>query len=196
MLFFKFVNGLVPEHLAVKFPQLVSDVNPYHRRRPLERQTLPWTTALYHKSYFPSTTLLWNELPDNFKSLTSISAFKRNLRRDDPIVPSYFYSGDRTSQIIHCKLRLNMSDLKSDLFTRHISEDKTCTCGFQNENANHYLLNCPAYNNIRRTTLFNLPPLTRNCHTLLFGNVDFSLAFNRYIVLTVQEYINLSRRFE
>ena len=138
ILFFKFANGLLPEHLACKFPELVSDLNPYSRRRPLLRQPQTWTYEYYHQSYFPTATALWNLLPENVKSMTSISSFKRYLSNEDPIVPSYFYLGDRIPQILHCKLRLHMSDLNSDMFSRHISENKNCNCGYQNENANHF----------------------------------------------------------
>ena len=196
ILFFKFVNGLLPNHISCKFPQLVVDLNPYHRRRPLERKVPRWNTELYHNSFFPTATALWNQLPDTIKKLTSISAFKRNLSSDDPVVPPYLYSGDRLPQIIHCKLRLNMSDLRSDMFNRHISEDKYCNCGFPNETADHYLLNCPLYHETRLNTLSILPPIAQNCNVLLFGNAGFSLAFNEYIILTVHEFIMLSGRFE
>ena len=196
VLFFKFVNQLLPDHIITKFPNLVSEVNPYPRRRPLERQLPPWSTDLYYKSYFPSTTLLWNDLPDDIKSTTSIGAFKRYLSRNDPIVPYYFYSGNRLPQIIHCKLRLKMSDLNSDMFSRHLTNDKSCRCGAPNEDATHYLLNCTKYTEIRNTTIRILPPLAQNLKTLLFGNTDFSIAFNEYIVLTVHEFICLSNRFE
>ena len=195
ILFFKFVNGLLPNHLACKFPELVSNFQPYPRRRPLERQLPQWTSEIYHKSYFPTSTALWNLLPDNIKCFTSISAFKRYLNNNDPVVPTYFYLGDRIPQILHCKLRLNMSDLQSDMFNRHISDHKNCNCGYQNENATHYLLQCPLFNESRNLTIFNLPPLARKCKILLNGHPHFSLAFNEYIVLIVQEFITLSGRF-
>ena len=34
ILYFKYINGMLPEHLNVKFPRLVSETNPYHRRLP------------------------------------------------------------------------------------------------------------------------------------------------------------------
>ena len=61
-----------------------------------------------------------------FASLNSISAFKRYLSINDPVVPTYSYLGDRIPQIIDCKLRINMSDLQSDMFNRHT---KTATVG-------------------------------------------------------------------
>ena len=45
-------------------------------------------------------------------------------------------------------------------------------------------------------TIFNLPPMSRKCKILLNGHPDFSLAFNEYIILSVQEFITLSGRFE
>ena len=196
ILFFKFVNGLLPTHLSCKFPELVSNFQHYPRRRPLQRQPPLWNYEFYHKSYFPTSTELWNNLPDDIKSITSISAFKRYLTYNDPEVPSYFYLGDRVPQIIHCKLRLNMSDLQSDMFNRHISNNKNCNCGFRTENANHYLLQCPLYNEPRKVTIFNLPPLARKCKILLNRQSNFSLAFNAYVFLIVQEFIMLSGRFE
>ena len=131
-----------------------------------------------------------------FASLNSISAFKRYLSINDPVVPTYSYLGDRIPQIIDCKLRINMSDLQSDMFNRHISEYKNCNCGNRNKNVNHYLLECPLYHESRNVAIFNLPPLSRKCKILLNGHSNFSMAFNQYIVLTVQEFITLSGRFE
>ena len=89
-----------------------------------------------------------------------------------------------------------MSDLNSDLFRRHLTENKRCSCGFRDENAKHYLLDCHLYNEIRLLTLYHLPPITRKCDTLLNGRTEFSLAFNTFITLVVYEFITLSRRFE
>ena len=197
ILFFKFVNGLLPTHLSRKFPEFVSNFQSrYPRRRLLERQPPQWTSEFYHQSYFPISTELWKNLPDDIKSTTSISAFKRFLNNNDPVVPSYFYLGDRVPRIIHCKLRLNMSDLQSDMFSRHISNNRNCNCGFQNEDANHFLLHCPLYLESGNVTIFNLPPLARKCKILLNGYPNFSLAFNAYVILIVQEFITLSGRFE
>ena len=196
ILYFKYINNLLPEHIHHKFPRLVSELNPYHVRRPLDRHIPFSRTELYKTSFFPSTTVLWNSLPDNVKTSSSISAFKRYLSRNDPIVPSYYYVGDRIPQLIHCRLRLNMSDLNYDLFQRHLFDNLPCVCSSPQEDANHYLLNCPRYENIRKTTIGVLPPLAQNCDTLLFGNLNYSSSFNTYLFLIVQEFITLSGRFD
>ena len=187
---------MLPEHLNVKFPRLVSETNPYHRRRPLERNNFFCHTELYKSSFFPYTTELWNELPDEIKSLTSISAFKRFFSRNDFIVPPYFYIGDRLEQIIQCKLRLNMSDLKFDLYNRHLSDSYSCHCNAEREDVKHYLLHCPLYDRERALTINILPHLSQNSEILLNGNISFSEHFNSYLFLTVQDFIKLTKRFD
>ena len=195
ILFFKLVNGILPVYLNAYIPPLVSDINPFPRRRPSERQVPEFRLETYHDTYFPSTTELWNDLPDTIKEQTSISNFKRKLCADDPLVPPYYYIGSRKPQTIHCKLRICMSDLNNDLFLRHISDNKECECGHRKEDASHYLLKCTNFVNARSTTIDILPPLARNVKTLLYGNREFSLPFNYYIFLTVQDFIVKSERF-
>ena len=142
-------------------------------------------------------TILWNNLPDNIKTLISISSFKRHLCKDDPLVPTYFYCGNnRIAQTVLCKLRLNMSDLNNDLYLRHISENKTCDCGYFQEDASHFLLHCPIYSFARATSIETLPPIATDIVTLLSGNQSFSLPFNCYIFHVVQEFITDSNRFK
>ena len=195
LLYFKFMNGLVPNHLAIRFPPLVSDVNPYHRRRPLNRQPPQFRTELYRKSFFPSSTDLWNNLPENIQNSKSFGEFKKYLRRDDISVPPYFYLGNRNEQIIHCKMRLGMSDLQDDLFNRHLSDRKNCECGATKETALHYLLHCPQHTHIRHTTIFNLPPIARQIRILLNGSSTYSQAFNNFIFSLVHEFIEETNRF-
>ena len=195
ILFYKIVNGQLPLYLNIYLPPLISEFNPYHLRRPLERQVPVFRTELYRNSFFPSTTVLWNNLPDHVKTLPSISSFKRYLSMNDPLVPIYFYSGNRKAQIVHCKLRLNMSDLNNDLSLRHISENKTCDCGHLKEDASHFLLYCPIFSTARATTIKILPPIATDIATLLSGNPAFSLPFNCYIFHIVQEFITESYRF-
>ena len=194
-LFFKIVNGLVPPYLTTNLPPLVSDTNPYPRRRPLERQVPQFRLELYRSSFFPSSTVLWNDLPDNIKNTASISHFKKCLSANDHTVPPYYTVGCRKAQIIHCKLRLRMSDLQYDMFNRFLTDDKSCDCGFAEENAEHYLLNCPRFDVARATTINVLPPIATNIDTLLFGSTNLSLQFNFYVFLTVQEFILISERF-
>ena len=69
-----------------------------------------------------------------------------------------------------------------------------CSCGYSRETAEHYLLHCPNYLNIRARTILTLPSNQTNIRTLLYGNLDLRLPENKHIFLTVHEFIKLSKR--
>eukprot|EP00745_Piridium_sociabile_P017482 TRINITY_DN2628_c1_g1_i3.p2 TRINITY_DN2628_c1_g1~~TRINITY_DN2628_c1_g1_i3.p2 ORF type:complete len:134 (+),score=4.44 TRINITY_DN2628_c1_g1_i3:650-1051(+) len=131
---------MVPSYLIDRLPQLVSSVNPYHRRHPHERLMPRCRTELYKSSFFPSSTALWNGLPDHIKQSNSLSFLKRFLSITDNVVPGYYYLPNRTSEIMLCKLRLEMSDLNHDLFRRHLTNSSSCDCGSAIEDAAHFLI--------------------------------------------------------
>ena len=194
--YFKILHGLCPNYLSSILPPLVSSVNPYPRRRPQERIIPKCRTELYRKSFFPSTTYLWNDLPPHVQQYQSIGQLKNYLRSADSVVPPYYYSGNRKEQIIHCKLRLSISDLNFDLCLRHLSQDPSCTCRFPEETAEHFLLNCPKFANQRLNTIHSLPVEQQNIHTLLCGNDTLSLNDNESIFRAVEDFIALTQRFK
>ena len=192
--YYKIVYGLVPEYLQNLLPPLVSEINPHHRRRLQERIIPHFKTELYRNSFFPSATYLWNSLPENVQIMSSISDFKRFVNSDVPSVPPRFYLGKRKEQIIHCRLRNNMSDLNFDLLNRHLKDDPSCSCGFCLETTEHYLLHCPLYNNARAATLAALQP-DIPIQDLLKGNDTLGQDENENIFSAVQNFILLSQRF-
>ena len=191
--YFKMVNGLCPHYLRSLVPDLVSERNPYHRRRPFDRTIPTFHTELYRNSFIPSTTNLWNSLPDCIKTSNSIGQFKKYLRINDVIIPFYHYIGDRKEQIIHCRLRLGISDLKQDMQNRHITDNPFCSCGHARETAEHYLIYCQNYNVVRANTISTLQPI--DTQTLLNGNSQLRDEENVHIVKTVHSFISKSNRF-
>ena len=192
VMFFKLVNLNAPFYLLRLLPPLVAQRNPYNLRNPLTRDVPFCRTELYRRSFFPSTSTLWNNLPDSVKRSNSLSSFKRYLIRPDTPVPKYYYSGEREPQVVHTKLRLGMSDLNAHLFQRHISDNCSCACGYELENARHYLLDCPLYAQ-QRTAL--QPYLRYPLRDLLNGNPSFSRQDNENMFTAVQLFIRESRRF-
>ena len=186
---------MCPNYLIDMLPGLVANRNPYHRRRPLERNISRCKTELYKKSFVPSTTLLWNSLPDNIKESDSISSLKHYLSSEDPIVPSYFYYGERKEQVMHCRLRLGLSDLRNDMFNRHLIDDPLCACGAGAETAGHYLLSCYMYDEPRTAIIFQLPPEHRTIEILLNGTNELGAKENILIFQTVHAFISESNRF-
>ena len=111
-------------------------------------------------------------------------------------VPKYYYCFDRIAEIIHCKIRLEMSDLKGDLFKRHLTDDKTCDCGFFEENARHYFFDCTKYIEARNATIHSNQILNNtDLRTLTHGKQNLSIQENMHIFRTVQEFIKKSNRF-
>ena len=195
IMFFKIVNGLVPNFLKEYLPPLASSINPYHRRRPSERRPPPAKSEIYKQSFFPSTTILWNSLPIEVQTSSSISLLKAFLSSNDPICPPRVYYGDRVVQIIHCRLRIEMSDLNFDLFNRHLIPNKSCRCGFAVESSRHYFLDCPLYNHARASTINKIPPVLRNVSIILGGSNRLDIDTNRLIFSYVHNFIVLSKRF-
>ena len=114
---------------------------------------------------------------------------------NDNIVPKYYYLGKRSEQITHGRLRLEMSDLNFDLFSRHFTYNPSCACGHPVETAEHFLLFCPNYQNERINTISHLEDNYIDIHTLLFGNQSLGPRVNKTVFETVQEYIRQTRRF-
>ena len=194
ILFFKIVNGNVPNYLHQLLPPLVASTNPYHARNPLERRIPFCRTELYKNSFFPSTTKAWNDLSDSIKCSTSLSCFKRYLLQTDTVVPPYFYIGPRVAQIIHCRLRLGMSNLGEHLYQRHLSNNRSCSCGFQKEDTEHYLLKCPLYDQARASTILKIS-FDYTLSDLLSGKPSFSVAKNICLFEAVHSFILQSGRF-
>jgi hypothetical protein len=195
IMYHKIVHEKTPTYLNVNIPPLVSSFNPYHRRRPLQRQVPRHKTETYRQSFFPSTTTLWNNLPVTIQRTKSISQVKHFLSRNDTNVPTFIYNGSRQAQIIHCKLRLGMSDLKYDLLNRHLTKSSSCDCGKRKETSEHYILHCPRFTYVRDKTILKLPANLINICNLLQGDPNLSSNANSLIFKAVQDFIILSGRF-
>lgn len=96
---------------------------------------------------------------------------------------------------MHCRLRLGMSDLKNDMFNRHLVDDPFCACGNGTETAKHYLLHCILFNGARAQTISTLPIEYCIVETLLKGNPALHININILIFETVQQYISETNRF-
>jgi hypothetical protein len=69
-------------------------------------------------------------------------------------VASFYNIGDRKTNIIHTKLRHRCSGLNADLHRVNLKNDPRCVCGHLFEDAIHFFLECPLYQQ-DRTSLFN-----------------------------------------
>ena len=112
------------------------------------------------------------------------------------IIQFHHYDGNIAAQVNHCRMRLGMSNLNSDLFNRHLTNDPSCACQYPQETAEHFLLHCPLHNQYRTLTIFNLQPNQLSIQNLLYGNNSNNLQTNADIFETVQKFILLTKRFD
>merc|ERR1711947_35576 len=91
----------------------------------------------------------WNVQSIQIQDILSANALKRKLKNKEKS-PKYYNSGNRTAQITHARMRMNCSNLNDDMVKRYLSLNRACSCGHDIENAEHYLKECPNYNEERR----------------------------------------------
>ena len=170
----------------------------YHLRNIHQIDSIACRTELFANSFIPSAVSLWNELPEEAKSLQSLSSFQSYILRSFaiPVVPKYFFVGQRKLSIIHTRIRNKCSDLNYDLCSNHFRPDCACSCGYPIEDAEHYLFQCTQYT-VSRPQLFNELRrfLSLNVNTLIFGSENLSFEDNSTIFLVVQSYIKATVRF-
>ena len=147
------VNSNAPEYLHTLVPPSVHQVSQRNLRSQRNIHIPRSRTNLYKDSFIPKTSKDWNSLPESARTVQSLGEFRRYLDKDKTIVPNYFYFGQRKLQVIHTRLRLNCSSLGFDLLKNHISENADCLFCNVPETAEHYLLHCNAFDNIRKKDL-------------------------------------------
>ena len=128
--------------------------------------------SVIFNSFLPKTVRAWNDLPNELKSATTLDSFKERLNRSVKKTPKHFYTGQRSLQIYHSRLRTKCSSLNSHLHSKNIIEDPHCLCGAI-EDTNHYLLQCPLYSGHRQKMIEDLDQILHEevaLNTLLYGS--------------------------
>ena len=116
VLFYKMIHSLAPEYLSSLVPPTVGNISQYNLRNETNLQTIPARSQQYYYSFLPSTTRIWNSLPDDTKNSPSAESFKHKLNNTTKS-PPYYFSGSRLGQIYHARIRLNCS-LRYHLFQK------------------------------------------------------------------------------
>lgn len=194
-IFYKMDHNLSPAYLSNLLPPHVGDMSGYPLRNAENYASVNINTSLYGNSFLPSTIREWNKLPVDLRNAESITSFKRQLDNDHSKIPSYFYYGNRLSQILHTRLRTECSSLNYYLNRRNLVPSPLCVCGVV-ENNHHFLLICPRYSAIRDdmiNTVIRYSNVTLD--VLLFGNETLSIEDNENIFKAVHTYIIKTKRF-
>ena len=147
----------------------------------------------YKNSFFPSTTIEWNNLDQDLRNSESYTLLRSSILKFIRPSPNSFYGCQNIMGIkLVTRLRLGLSHLREHKF-KHSFQDKLnplCSCGTDVESSTHFLLQCPSYINERCTLMSNVnrinPQISQTSlqlltNTLLFGNSCYSDKTNTHI---------------
>ena len=129
--FHKILNGHSPPYLRDTTPATVIQRTHYGLRRASELTNFSTRINLYYDSFFPEVVREWNDLDENERAIYDPNEFKLALKRKLSKSNPMFCTGPRKYQILHTRLRLKRSSLKSHLYDNHLSETRSCECGPQ-----------------------------------------------------------------
>ena len=208
ILYFKIVNKLTPNYLSDLLPQTVQQRSGLSLRNASDFSPFGVRTERFKKSFFPSTTILWNNIDIIDRNSKSIGYFKSSLTSffDIQTYTGYYdFSIDRYSSILHTRLRLNCNALNYYLFKINCRLSPACSCGDSCESVIHYLLYCPRYAALRLSLLsvaaqiygesWYLLSDSQRSKIFLSGSTVMSIESNRCIFMNVQKYIKQTNRF-
>ena len=188
--FCKIKNGEAPTYMVNLVPDIVGQAH-HNLRNSDNIKLLKTRTETFKKSFIPSAIKLWNNLLPNEKSIEAVQA----KMKFEPI--ELYNHGARKLNIIHSQMRMHCSKLNSHLFSLHVIDSPGCQCGFNEEDNNHFLLDCPLYEDLRREMITAILIVTEeiDSQTLLYGNQNLSFDDNIEIFSAVHVLIDASGRF-
>jgi hypothetical protein len=146
-MFYKIINNLVPSYLTMKIPQTISSLMTYRLRNSTNIRINPRRLYISQSSFIPSTTKLWNLLPNTTRTLPTINNFKSVIQKQSSPKPTSYYrscSGKHGNWLT--RLRLGLSALNAQRFAYNLIDQPICTmCYREQETTVHYLYRCPSY---------------------------------------------------
>ena len=193
VLFYKMYNDIAPSYLSSLVPRPDQNTSRYSLRNANNIRTIYSCTSQYYNSFLPAVIRDWNDLR---RIVDTVDDFKRQLNQGRVIVPKYFYTGNRSMQILHTRLRTGCSSLSYDLYSKNIIESLcNCRCG-DTENADHFFFRCHLYRNHRQELMDTISQhgnITLNI--ILNGDLHLCNESNIVIFEAVQRYIQRTKRF-
>ena len=209
ILFFKIINGLVPDYLSSLLPEKREqryDIRNNHSFKAPKRRTDAFTN-----SFFPHCINEWNNLSLEFREVRSLSLFKTKLiRLARPMKGQLYGIHDQAGVCRLTQLRLGLSPLREHKFRHNFLDttDQMCLSNDGIETTIHFMLLCQEYT-VHRTVL--LGKVTSICAShggdcsglndqelltfLLYGNDAFNEISNKSILLATIFCINSTNRF-
>ena len=169
---YKITHGLTPGYLSNVIGN-EQNQNRYNTRHSSDLHHFRARTDLFNRSYFPSTTRLWNSLPLEVRNLNTLKEFKNHVKVNIPRPvkqDSLYYVGKRFPAVLHARLRMGRRQLNGHLFNIGVIDSPECTCHQGVEDVWHYFFVCPKFVNQRdqlQTVVASYARFTME--TILFG---------------------------
>lgn len=154
-------------------------------------------TQTFYNSFYCKTVREFNNLDSSLRENNlSTASLKSKLNLQKRVPPWYSY-GNRKLSIIQSRLRMKCSPLNDDLFNLNIIEHFSCLCTADKEDAHHYFLECPLYNDLRTDLFRNLNSIgiDISLQIILTGDETKDRLTNNIVMSYVQEFINNTDRF-
>ena len=183
------INSLAPEYLSSLVTPTVGNLSQYNLHNETHLQTFTARSQQYYNSFLPSTTRIWNNLPDDTKNSPSVESFTHKLKNNITKPPPYYFSGSRLEQIYHARMRLYCS-LRYHLFNKNIIDNPVCECG-EIENTSPFFLHCNLSGQLRHALLDRV---STYCQPMSVFS-DLTDVENAELFSAVQDYILKTKRF-
>ena len=135
------VERKAPNYLIELLPNTVGQRRAL--RNPDNFETFSSRTETFRSSFMPASVMLWNNKRNELLRQINYKSCANPL----------FYHGNRSTSVKLAQLRMECSKLNAHLVKLHVLDSPACSCGFDNEDTNHYLLDCPMYANERNIML-------------------------------------------
>ena len=158
--------------------------------------TFSCRTETFKSSFFPYSTIFWNNLDENLKAIDERSILKSNLAKKRVNKNKYYLLGPRTTNIILARLRMGCSEIRVHLNCLHVSESTKCCCG-EVETTEHFFLSCTLYTAARNELQdsMNGLGLIFNCTVILHGSEYPNNMVNTNLMAAVDTFLRSSNRF-
>ena len=169
-------------------PSYIKNLIPHSRAhdthmslRNATHHTLVKARTTHQRSFFILTIKQWNQLPEAARQLPHKDFKKWAKKYLCTAKPSSYYSyGTKSLNIIHTRLRTDMSHLNSHMFRIQKTASAACHCGHPQENTAHFILDCQHHAEIRTELFrnmslnlqrsFTLEPISNQLQILLHGS--------------------------
>ena len=205
--YYKIQHNNCPLYLTEFLP--TTKTSCYSLRSNCPRTVSNVRTERFKSTFFPSSSLNWNQLGLNIQNSSSLEIFKRALLSFIRPKPANVYKVHHPKGLkLLTLLRLGLSRLREHKFRHSFNDtiDPFCLCGTNSlETSEHFLLHCPTFASLRLKLFDNLHnnnilllPYDKSLivQIFLYGSNKFNPTINKIIITLVIDYIINSKRFD